>query len=147
MSHSIVLASASAARSRILSAAGIPHTIAPAGIDEHAVRKGMPDATGEIIALELATRKAVTVSAQHAGSWVISCDQVLDCGGALYGKPANIAAARAQLEFLRGKTHGLSTAVAVARDESSAWSHVETPRLTMRRFTDTFLDSYLEAVG
>ena len=147
MSHSIVLASASAARSRILTGAGIPHMTAPMVLNEQAVRDAMADRSGEAIALELAKRKALAGSGQHPGSWVIGCDQVLDCEGVFFSRPASILAARSQLEFLRGKTHGLCSAVCVAHQQDEAWCHVETPRLTMREFTDGFLDSYIATAG
>jgi len=147
VSHSIVLASASAVRSRILTGAGIPHITAPTAIDEQAIRDAMPDSSAETIALELARQKALAGSGRHPASWVIGCDQVLDCEGVFLSRPASIPAARSQLEFLRGKTHGLCSAVCVAHGQDQTWCYVETPRLTMREFTDAFLDSYLATAG
>ena len=45
---------------------------------------------------------------------VIGADQVLALGGEIFDKPGDLAAARAQLERLRGKTHRLISAVALA---------------------------------
>ena len=48
---------------------------------------------------------------------------------------------------LRGKTHRLVSAAVVALDGAPVWRHVETARLTMRPFSDAFLDEYLASVG
>ena len=49
--------------------------------------------------------------------------------------------------MLRGKTHVLSSAVCVARDGSAIWREVREARLTMRDFSEAFLDSYLAQAG
>ena len=58
-----------------------------------------------------------------------------------------MAEARAHLQALRGRRHGLVTAVVVARAGSTIWHHSEVAWLKMRRFSDGFLDSYLEEIG
>ena len=35
----------------------------------------------------------------------------------------------------------------MVRDETRLWHHIDQPRLTMRAFSDDFLDSYLARVG
>jgi len=69
------------------------------------------------------------------------------CEGRRYGKPAAVAAAGAQLRALRGRAHRLVTAVCVARGGEVVWSHMEIPVLTMRDFSDAFLEGYLAAEG
>jgi septum formation protein len=66
---------------------------------------------------------------------------------ARFGKPGDLAAARAQLSALRGRTHELHSAIALVRDTTLVFEYVDTARLTMRLFSDTFLDSYLDTVG
>jgi len=48
---------------------------------------------------------------------------------------------------LRGQTHELHTALAAVRDHATLFEHVATVRLTMRTFSDAFLESYLDHVG
>ncbi len=99
----------------------------------------------------LAEAKARRVAARRRApgddALVIGADQILVCDGAWFGKPADAAAARAQILALRGKTHELATALVCWRAGERVWGHVETPRLTMRAFSDAFLDAYLEAEG
>ena len=52
-----------------------------------------------------------------------------------------------QLLALRGKTHQLHSAVAVCRNGAVTFGHVAVARLTMRAFSESFLDRYLEAAG
>jgi len=141
----IVLASASAARRRMLEGAGIAFAVDAAAIDEDAAKQATADQAA--IADILAERKALHVSARHPGALVIGADQTLDCGGAGFDKPVDRAGARAQLLALRGRTHRLVSAVAVVQDGRTLWRHRDAASLTMRDFSDGFLESYLDAVG
>jgi septum formation protein len=78
---------------------------------------------------------------------VLGADQTLALGQRLYAKPADPAAARDQLRGMRGRTHELHSAVVVARDGTVLFEHCEIARLTMREFSDGFLDGYLAAAG
>jgi septum formation protein len=143
----LVLASKSESRRAILQSAGISIDIVPAEIDERVIeaRAGSVDA-GEIAAL-LAREKATAVAAQMPGPLVLGADQTLALGERLFTKPADLAAARDQLKALRGKTHILHAALAVARDGEIVFEYRDEARLTMRAFSDDFLDQYLETAG
>lgn len=145
----LVLASASPARAALLRAAGVTFEVAPARIDEDAVKDGF-DAEGAAprdIADALAALKAARVSARFPGVLTLGADQVLDCEGARFDKPASRDVARDQLSALRGKAHVLHSAAAAALNGAVIWRHVGRARLTMRPFSDAFLDRYLEAEG
>jgi septum formation protein len=146
----LVLASTSQARQRLLRLAGISFVAEAASVDETAVIESLQAerAKPRDVADLLAELKAVRVSGRHAGDFVIGADQVLSFGSKIFQKPGSKAAARAQLESLRGQTHVLHSAVAVAREGSVVWRIVQEARLTMRPFSDAFLDTYLaEADG
>lgn len=145
----IVLASGSAARQRLLRAAGIGFVVDVAHIDETAVIESLAaeKAPPRDVADVLAELKAVKVSARHPQDFVVGADQVLSVGTVLFQKPGTMAAARAQLQQLRGRTHVLSSAVSVARGGSVIWRDVQEARLTMRDFSDPFLDAYLAETG
>jgi septum formation protein len=55
--------------------------------------------------------------------------------------------AREHLRRLRGRRHTLVTAVVCQRGQTPLWHHVAAPLLTMRDFSDAFLDAYLAAEG
>ena len=143
----LVLASKSAVRRALLEAAGVPVEIAPADIDERAVeaRAGLDDA-GMAAAL-LAREKAKAVAQNHPGRMVLGADQTLALGHRRFSKAPDRAAARDQLMALRGKTHTLHSAVAVVAAGAVVFEHVDAAHLTMRAFSDGFLDRYLDAVG
>jgi septum formation protein len=145
----IVLASGSVTRQRLLRAAGVPFGVDVAQIDEAAVIESLTaeKAPARDVADLLAELKAVKVSVRHPQAFVIGADQVLSVGAALFQKPGTLADAREQLRQLKGRTHVLSSAVSVAREGSVIWRSVAEARLTMRDFSDAFLDAYLADAG
>ena len=147
----IVLASTSRARREMLAAAGVAFTVEAADVDEPAIRKTLlaakSAATPPQIADALARAKAEDVSQRHKGSLVIGGDQVLALGTELLTKAKDEAAARATLKKLRGMTHELHSAVALAVDGRVLWTHTGTARLKMRDFSDAFLEEYLTRAG
>lgn len=146
---SIILASSSVARARLLSNAGIDVVVDPATIDEVPIkddaRRRRRDA-GDC-ALLLAEAKAQDVARRHPGALVIGADQLLECDGRWFDKPKDMADAGAQLQALNGRQHALVTAIAIVRDSKVLWRHVERSLLTMRRFSEAFLGRYLAAMG
>jgi septum formation protein len=143
----LVLASKSAIRHALLRDAGVPVEIQPADIDERAIeQRSAARHAGELAAL-LAGEKARTIAARLPGRLVLGADQTLALGERRFSKPGDRAGARAQLKALRGRTHELHTAVALMRESTVVFEHREVARLTMRAFSDSFLESYLEAVG
>jgi septum formation protein len=146
-SEPLVLASKSAIRHALLRDAGVPVEVQPADIDERTIEQRSParDA-GELAAL-LAREKARTIAARLPGRLVLGADQTLALGERRFSKPPDRAGARAQLKALRGRTHELHTAVALVRESTIVFEHREVARLTMRAFSDSFLESYLDAVG
>lgn len=145
----LVLASAAAVRAAMLQAAGLSFSIQPARVDEGAVKDAMraEDPEGRETARALAMLKARRVSAGAPGAFVIGADQLLVCGDEWFDKPVDVADARGQLKRLRGRGHTLVTAVSVVRDEAEIWGEVVCPQLTMRPFSDAFLERYLERAG
>jgi septum formation protein len=143
----LVLASRSESRRSVLAAAGIPLEVMAADIDERALEAQAGAASPGEVALLLARHKALAVTSQRPGRLVLGADQTLALGQRLYAKPADLAAARDQIGGMRGRTHELHSAVVVARDGAVLFEHCETARLTMREFSDGFLDSYLAAAG
>ena len=146
----IVLASTSRARRELLAAAGVAFTVQAADVDEPAVRAKLGSGRRvepRHVAEVLAAAKAEDVGGKRPGSLVIGADQVLALGDELLSKAPTLEAARTALRKLRGRTHELHSAVAFAQKGKVAWAHVATARLTMRDFSDAFLDDYLKRAG
>ena len=144
----LLLASASPFRRKMLEAAGVPFRVVPAEVDESALKRSLAGKVApEGLAEALAAAKAEAVSAKFPADLVIGADQVLALGDETFGKPHDLIAARAQLERLRGRTHQLLSAVALARGGRIVWSKVDTASLTVRELSAAFLDEYLARCG
>ncbi len=145
----LILASASAARRAVLAGAGLRFDVRPATIDEAAVKRAARSEglDASAAALRLADAKAAEIARLEPQALVIGADQILACEGVWYDKPAELAAARRQLLALRGRPHELATAAVCRTGDRLRWQHAALPRLTMRAFSEAFLDAYLAAEG
>jgi septum formation protein len=147
MGEQLILASASPARKKLLADAGLEIQVEPAQVDEEATKRIFKADRRAVAdcALALAEAKARQVASGHQHAIVVGADQILVCGKIWFNKPADPADARAQLQALRGRTHSLVTAVCVVREAVKIWQTVASAKLTMRHFSDAFLDAYLGA--
>ncbi len=144
----VTLASRSAARAQVLSAAGVVFETVDAGVDEGAAKERLlaKGATPRDVAAALAERKAVAASKGRPGL-TIGADQTLDLNGRLFDKAPTMQETRERLVMLRGQAHRLHSAVVVARDGEAIWRETPAATLTMRAFSDAFLDAYLARHG
>ena len=142
----LLLASKSAARRRMLEAAGVPFEAVGAGVDEDAVkaalrRRGLPAAE---LALQLSEAKARTAEA-GAGDLVLGSDQVLELDdGTMLDKPHDRDEALDQLQRMSGRAHQLHSAACIVEDGVVAWRHVESVTMHVRSLGDRFLRDYLD---
>jgi septum formation protein len=144
----LILASQSASRKAMLAAAGVPFVAEAAGVDEESVKLAMQSegADARRLADALAELKAVKVSRRYPTALVLGCDStVAAADGSLIDKAETRAQSAAQLRALAGTTHKLTSAAVVAQGGIAVWRHVDTAKLTMRAFSNTFLESYLDA--
>jgi septum formation protein len=152
LSHQdVVLASETESRRKLLTAAGLAFRIVPPEVDEAAIHEALRNNNAETdpgdVAELLARAKAEEVSGRFPGALVIGADQVLSLDGKVLDKPKDRDAVRDSLFALRGKTHQLHSAVALAEAGQVIWTHIETAHLTMRQFSPEFLGRYLAAAG
>jgi septum formation protein len=103
--RTLLLASGSPARLRLLRDAGIEPRVVVSGADETA-EPGL--GTRTVVAI-LAERKAATVAALHPGALVLGCDSLLDVDGQPKGKPVTADSAIALLRRLAGREAVLYT--------------------------------------
>jgi septum formation protein len=143
----LVLASKSEVRRRILEDAGIPLEVVPADIDERGIEAHAGQLTPGEVAAVLAQEKARVVAVRLPGRLVLGADQTLALGERSFTKPADRAAAGEQLLALRGRLHELHSAIALVRNGVVLFEHRAVARLTMRAFSDEFLDDYIAAAG
>ncbi len=146
MTDQIILASGSEIRQTLLRNANIPFESVLPRVDEEMIKMSLQaeEAHPRDIADALAEAKARKVSQKNPGKLVIGCDQVLDFDGQVLSKPESPDEARAQLKAMRGKTHRLLSAAVIYKDAEPLWRHVGVVRLTMRDFSDAYLDDYVD---
>ncbi|MBL4666539.1 MAG: Maf family protein [Sneathiella sp.] len=145
----VMLASSSSARVKLLTDAGLSFDNISPNVDEEEVKLSLQAAgagAGDT-AVALAELKALRISRDCPEHFVIGADQMLECGGIWFDKPADMIHARAHLSSLRGKTHTLHNAVCVAKGNAIIWHHVNEAHLSMRKFSDEFLDNYMDQAG
>lgn len=126
----------------MLESAGVAHEAVPAAIDESVIKVRFADP--EQAALELARAKALAVGSRRPDEWVIGSDSIVDVEGRSFDKPSSREQAADHLRFFSGKKMRLISAVALARNGSVDWSHVEPAGLQVRRLSDAFIHSYLD---
>lgn len=141
----LILASKSKARQEMLKNAGLKFETRPADIDEEHVQA--QDLKPEEMAQRLASEKALYVSEAYPEAYVIGADQVLQCQGRILSKAKNVNEAREKLEFLKGKTHSLVSAVSVAKGGDVLWSDQQSASLTMNEFDEEALQTYISKAG
>ena len=142
----LILASSSAARHQMLTAAGIRFTAVSPRLDEALLRGSLAaeGATPRDMADALAEMKAQKVADRHADALVLGSDQVLEFEDVAWGKADTRDAARAQLTALRGKTHRLWSAAVLFHHRQPIWRTMGMAQLTMRDVSDTYIDAYLD---
>lgn len=146
MNKPLILASTSAIRAQMLTHAGVVFDTASPRVDEDSIKAALrvENAKPRDVADTLAEMKARKISDKTPGAFVLGADQVLDIEGAILDKPQDRAAARQQLLQLRNKTHKLLSAAVLYEDGQPIWRHVGQVRLSMRDFSEAYLEAYLD---
>jgi nucleoside triphosphate pyrophosphatase len=143
----LILASQSRARKMLLDNAGIALEALPADIDERAIQENSGLSAPADIALLLAREKALFVSSQRPGRFVVGADQTLALGDRLFSKPAGRDQAAEQLRALAGRVHELHSAVAVAQHGKILFADASVARMSMRPLREDGISAYLDQAG
>lgn len=105
----LVLASASPRRAELLKTAGLAFTVRPTDVDE----TPRPGEEPRALAERLARAKVGALGGLPSPGLAIGADTVVAVDDLLLGKPRDDAEARVMLARLSGRTHEVTTAVAV----------------------------------
>ncbi|MET0371585.1 MAG: nucleoside triphosphate pyrophosphatase [Sphingobium sp.] len=143
----IVLASQSASRRAMLTAAGVPFEALAPGVDEEAAKEALraDGLDGRALADALAELKALKISRRAPGALVLGCDQTLVLeDGTQIDKAVDRADAERILRLLSGRVHHLNSAAVIALGGTPIWRHVERVRMTVRPLSDAFIAAYLD---
>ena len=146
---SIILASKSEIRKKILDENNISCIVEPSNLDEDEVKKSLINqgATPELISKNLAELKANKVSQKRLGEIVLGADSVIDLNGQLISKPTNRTEAMSILTSLNGKSHLLISSVCISLDGKMIWNYTEKAKMKMKNFTQEKLQEYLNKIS
>ena len=146
---SIILASKSEVRKKLLDENNIKCVVEPSNLDEDEVKKSLINqgATPEIISKNLAELKANKVSQKRTGEIVLGADSVIDLNGKLISKPTSRKEAMSILTSLNGKSHFLISSVCISLDGKMIWNYTEKATMKMRNFTQEELQEYLSKIS
>lgn len=137
----VVLASASPRRREILERLGFRCEIAPANIDEEAIRHSDAAEQTRRIALE----KARVVA--RSGKLTIAADTVVVLDREVLEKPRDTAHARAMLQRLSGRAHLVYTAVALVFPRGATHEFLEETRVQFRAITPDVIEEYIASAA
>ena len=148
MIKSIILASRSKVRKKILEENNIKCEIVPSNIDESSIKESLikEKAIPKIISKNLAELKANKVSQKKNGELVLGADSVIDLNGEIVSKPSNREEALIILQKLNGKKHHLISSVCISKNGAMIWNHTDKASLTMKQMKDEELKSYLAKI-
>ena len=146
---SIILASKSEVRKKILDENNIKCTVEPSNLDEDEVKKSLiyQGATPELISKNLAELKANKVSQKKIGEIVLGADSVIDLNGKLISKPTNRTEAMNILSSLNGKSHFLISSVCISLDGKMIWNYTEKAEMKMKNFSKEEFKIYLSKIS
>ncbi len=146
---SIILASKSEVRKKILDENNIKCAVEPSNLDEDEVKKSLINqgATPELVSKNLAELKANRVSQKRNGEIVLGADSVIDLNGKLISKPTNRTEAMRILTSLNGKSHFLISSVCISLDGKMIWNYTEKAEMKMKSFTQKELQKYLSKIS
>jgi len=145
---SIILASKSAIRKKILEENGIDCVVEPANVDEDLVKESLLNKgeSPQIISKNLAELKANKISNKKNEKLVLGADSIIDYNGNIISKPSNREEALATLKKLNGQKHYLISSVCISKNGSMLWNYTDKAVLTMKQMTDEELKSYLSRI-
>lgn len=139
----LVLASASPRRRELLANVGIDALVEPVDADESPLAGEPPrDYVGRVARVKLGVFLSRTARTE---GFALAADTTVEIDGDILGKPETDAHALEMLRRLAGRTHDVSTAVALGRiGEGLVGERLVTTRVRFRACDDELLRRYVE---
>lgn len=140
----LILASRSPRRSALLHQLGVPHQIAPSGVEERRAEGEAPEDYAE----RLAREKALDVSRSHdpEGSLAaLGADTIVVVGEEILEQPRDDEDAFRMLSRLSGRAHRVITGVALARGGAVLGSLASVTEVRFRALSEGEIRRYIAA--
>ena len=149
MVDSIILASKSSVRKKILEENDIKCKVIPSNVDEDLIKKSLlnENANPEMISKNLAELKANKISNKENEKLVLGADSVIDLNNEIISKPKNRNEALEILKKLNGKKHNLISSACISINGAMVWNYTDTAILTMKDISEKGLKEYLSKIS
>lgn len=147
INNSLILASLSPFRAKLLENAGLTFSVVGAEFNERSLDAAYGLIAPKNLAMKLAEAKAKDVSSRFPQAVVIGCDQTLEFEGQVVHKAANLEEAEKRLNAFSGKTHYLHSGIALARNGQIISCELSSASMTMRNLSSDFVLHYLNRNG
>lgn len=144
----LILASQSASRRAMLTAAGVPFTAVAAAIDELSIKAALlaENVAPRDIAARLAELKAQRAGGLYPDALILGSDSIaVLADGRLLDKPESRDQARAHLVAMSNSRIELISAAVIVEGTQPVWRHVVTAPLWVRPLSAAFIEHYLDA--
>ena len=145
LNFKIILATESPHRQKILKKMGIPFEAHAPNVDERSLERSFHGPL-EGLSGHLALKKAESLKNLFSDQVIVGSDQVLIFNKQIFPKPESGVDVIKRLQFLQGKTHFLSTAIAIFHEDRSrpVYQKTVTSTMTMHSLCKNEILSYVE---
>lgn len=144
----IILASRSPRRRKLLKQINLPFIVQPSSADEEYNKEDPPSS----IVQQLSLRKALQVSSGQKESLIIGADTIVVLDNVILEKPADKKKARTMLSSLSGETHEVWTGVALVKQGTSEEQQTYTTfsictKVTFGNIEPVEIDRYVDTLS
>lgn len=146
----LILGSTSPYRKQILENAGFIFETAQPLFDEDQFKLQNPKLSPLRLCESLARGKCESLVGQFSHDFVLGCDQLVELGGEILGKPKTFENAFKQLSKMSGTTHLLHTCMTVSAPALTAdgnprfHTYTTTTKITFRKLSGPQIEKYLK---
>ena len=140
----VILASSSLTRIKMIKKTFNNVKITEHKINEVEEKEKKKNLDGKKLAKHLAKIKAKSVTSETKNSYIIGCDQILECNKKTISKPSSLKEAKKNLLFLTGKNHELHTCIYVLKDTKEFFVEQTTSKLYFKKISEAEIDKYIK---
>ena len=145
---SIILASKSGVRKKILDKYKIKCKVIASRVDENEIKESLlaEGASPLEISKNLAEIKSIKISNRNPDKLVLGADSVISLNNVLINKPNSRKEALEILKKLNNSQHYLISSVCISKNGAMVWNHSDSSELKMKNLTETELSKYLAKI-
>ena len=145
---SIILASKSGVRKKILDKYKIESEVIASNVDEDEIKESLlAEGAGPLeISKNLAEIKSIKISNKNPDKLVLGADSVISLNNELINKPNSRDEALEILKKLNNSQHYLISSVCISKTLAMVWNHSDSSEIKMKNLTETELSKYLAKI-